>query len=51
MNLAQDRDPATRETLDQVHLPERPAAVQRGAGQSTDRLVEFAAAARGFHPA
>ena len=51
MNLAQDRDPATRETLDQVHLPERPAAVQRGAGQSTDRLVEFAAPARGFHPA
>ena len=45
MDLAEHGDSAIGETLDEVHLPQRLAAVQRGARDPADRLVEFASAA------
>ena len=50
VDLADHRDPAVGEAFDEVHLPQRPAAVQRGAGDLADRLVELTAAARAVHP-
>ncbi len=50
MDLVDDRDPVVGQALGDVHLPERPIAVQRGAGDLADQLVEFAAAAWRGHP-
>lgn len=46
VDLAEHGDAPVGQTLDQVHLPQRPAAVQRRAGDPADRLVELASTAR-----
>ena len=50
VDLAEHRDPAVGQALDEVHLPQRLAAVQRRAGDPADRLVELAATARAVDP-
>ena len=44
VNLAKHRDPAVRQPFDEVHLPQRPAAIERRAGDPADRIIELAAA-------
>jgi hypothetical protein len=50
VNLVDDRDPVLGQPLDDVHLPQRPAAVQRGARNLADQLVKLASATRSGHP-
>ena len=50
MDLVDDRDAVVGQALGDIHLPERAAAIQRGAGDLADQLVEFASAARRGHP-
>ena len=47
MNLVDHRYAAIGQTLDEVHLPQRPAAVQRRAGDLADGVVEFPATTGG----
>ena len=47
MDLADHRYPVVGQALDEVHLPQRTAAVQRRAGDLADCIVEFAPATRG----
>ena len=49
MDLAEYRDPAVGQALDQIHLPQRPASVQGRARDPADRFVELAASARSVH--
>lgn len=42
VNFGNYRDPVVGKPLNEVHLPQRVVAVQRGAGDFSDRLVEFA---------
>ena len=49
VNLVDDRDPVPRQSLREVHLPQRVAAVQRRAGDLADQRIEFAAPAGGRH--
>ena len=50
VNLADDRDPAVGQAFDEVHLPQRVAAVQRRGGDLADGLVQLATTAGAFHP-
>ena len=50
VDLAEHGDPAVGQALDEVHLPQRPAAVQRRAGDLADGVVELAPAAGAVHP-
>jgi hypothetical protein len=51
VNLAEHGDSAVGQAFDEVHLPQRLAAVQRGARDPADRLVELPTAAGAVHPA
>lgn len=50
VNFGNHRDPVVGKPLNEVHLPQRVVAVQRGAGDFSDRLVEFAPTPRGAQP-
>jgi len=50
MDLADHGDPPVGQAFDEVHLPQRTAAIQWGTGDFADRLVEFTAATGGGHP-
>ncbi len=47
--LVSSRDVASFETLDHVHLPERPGAVEVASGDSHRQLGQLALVARGRH--
>lgn len=50
VDLGHHRNPVIGQSLDEIHLPQRVLAVQLGAGDLPDRLVEFATATRCGQP-
>lgn len=44
------RDAIARQLIGEVQLPQRPTTIQRGAGNLSDHLIEFAAAAGWGNP-
>ena len=50
MDLVDDRDAVVGQALGDVHLPQRATAVQRGAGNLADQLIQLAAPTRSGHP-
>jgi hypothetical protein len=42
VDLADDRKPVVRHALDEMELPQRPAAIQRSAGDLSDRGIQLA---------